>query len=183
MSAAQDPPKAALFLDRDGVINEEAVGSYILRAEDFRFLDGVLPALALLAGRYQTIVVVTNQRGVGRGVMTMSDLEEVHARMLEAVHAAGGRIDRVYAATAVEDDAPDRKPAIGMALQAAADFPQISLKLSTMVGNTMSDMKFGKRAGMQTVFITTKLSAVHLPHPLIDEQYPSLAAWVAALAE
>lgn len=166
-----------LFLDRDGVINIENVGSYITEWNDFKFCEGTLPTLATLSKLFGKVVVVTNQRGVGRGIMTLDALREISANMKGAVAAEGGRIDKVYVCTAVEDSDNNRKPNSGMALQAKEDFPEIDFKKSIMVGNSISDMEFGKRLGMHTVFLTTKHEPFSLPHQLIDEQYHSLMEW------
>lgn len=170
-----------LFLDRDGVINEEITGSYVTGCAEFEFCPGALNALSHLNHCFGNVLVVTNQRGVGRGIMTLEQLREVHQHMEQAVTGAGGRIDRIYACTALEDTDHNRKPNCGMALQAREDFPEIDFRKSVMVGNSMSDMEFGKRMGMYTVFITTKLPPFELPHELIDTQYPSLNAWAESL--
>ncbi len=171
-----------LFLDRDGVINEEIVGSYITSWSEFQFHDGALEALKSLSILFGTIVVVSNQRGVGRGIMTIESLIDIHTKMTEAINKNGGRIDKIYTATAVLDNDHNRKPNSGMALQAKEDFSDIDFRHSIMVGNSMSDMEFGKRLNMHTVFLTTKHEPVDLPHDLIDEQYPSLLAWEQSLA-
>lgn len=170
-----------LFLDRDGVINVENVGSYITDWNEFEFCEGALEALKQLSEVFGHIVVVSNQRGVGRGIMSLDSLKEISANMVHAVEAAGGRIDKAYAATSVHEDDRNRKPNTGMALQAREDFPMIDFRKSVMVGNAMPDMEFGKRMAMHTVFITTKHEPVLLPHDLVDEQYPSLYAWAATL--
>lgn len=171
----------ALFLDRDGVINVESVGSYITSWKEFEFHEGVLLSLNILTQLFGTIVVVTNQRGVGRGIMSMEALKEISANMMSQVKEAGGRIDKVYSCIAVADSDHNRKPNTGMGLQAKEDFPDMEFKSSVMVGNSIGDMEFGKRLGMHTVFLTTKYPAFELPHDLIDEQYPSLQAWAQTL--
>ncbi len=171
----------ALFLDRDGVINVESVGSYITSWDEFVFHDGVTDAMRSLSRVFGNIVVVSNQRGVGRGIMTMEALREISKNMRAVIAEHGGRIDRVYAATATNDDDHNRKPNTGMGLQAQEDFPKIDFKKSVMVGNSMSDMEFGKRLSMHTIFLTTKHEPVTLPHDLIDEQYDSLYAWATRL--
>jgi histidinol-phosphate phosphatase family protein len=170
-----------LFLDRDGVINVESVGSYITSWGEFQFHDGVLDALRSLSQIFGKIVVVSNQRGVGRGIMSLESLREINVNMKSAVADAGGRIDKIYAATAVTDDDHNRKPNTGMGLQAQEDFPGIDFKRSVMVGNSISDMEFGKRLSMRTVFLTTKHEPFNLPHDLIDEQYASLFAWASTV--
>ena len=170
-----------LFLDRDGVINEEIVGSYITEWKDFRFCEGANEALKQAAELFGTIVVVSNQRGVGKGIMTLDALKVISTNMVNDIVAKGGRVDKVYAATALNDDDHNRKPNTGMAMQAKEDFPNIDFKRSVMVGNALLDMEFGKRLAMHTVFITSKHEPFDLPHDLIDEQYPSLTAWAKTL--
>ncbi len=170
-----------LFLDRDGVINEEIVGSYITKWDEFVFCDGALQALKALGNIFGRIVIVTNQRGVGRGVMTLETLKDISSRMRDAIITAGGRIDKIYSATAVADTDHNRKPNTGMAIQAKEDFPEIDFKQSIIVGNSLSDMEFGKRMAMRTVFLTTKHEPFELPHDLIDEQYDSLLTWAKSL--
>lgn len=171
----------SLFLDRDGVINEEIQGAYVTNWDEFQFCDGSLKALKDLNGIFGNIVVVTNQRGVGRGIMTADDLKDIHQNMLSEVAFNGGRINKIYACTSVDNDDINRKPNTGMALQAKEDFDTIDFKKSIMVGNNLSDMLFGKRVGMHTVFLCTTNSPVELPHDTIDEQYPSLIDWANTL--
>lgn len=170
-----------LFLDRDGVINVETVGSYITNWSEFQFTDGAFDALQHFNEIFGTIVVVSNQRGVGRGIMGMDSLRDINHQMVENITKNGGRIDKVYCCTAVEDHDHNRKPNVGMAMQAQQDFSGIDFKRSVMVGNSLSDMEFGKRLAMHTVFLTTKHEPVTLPNDLIDEQYPSLQAFAQAL--
>lgn len=166
-----------LFLDRDGVVNKEIVGSYVTSLTEFEFCEGVPEAMQSLAEIFGVIVVVTNQRGVGRGLMSTETLKEIHGGMADGIEAAGGRIDRIYACTAISDEDHNRKPNIGMALQAREDFPNIDFRRSVMVGNSLSDMEFGKRLGMYTVFLTTKHEPFDMPNDLIDEQFSSLQDW------
>ncbi len=170
-----------LFLDRDGVVNDEIVGSYVTSWEEFHFCEGALDALLQVSELFGRIVVVSNQRGVGRGIMSMDALKEVTQNMKAAVAAHGGRLDQAYACIAVEDTDHNRKPNTGMAQQAREDFPEIDFKKSIMVGNALSDMEFGKRLAMHTVFLTSKHAPFTLPHDLIDEQFPTLFAWAKTL--
>ena len=90
-----------LFLDRDGVINRLRPKDYVKTWEEFEFISGSVEALRILASRFRYILVVTNQRGVGRGVMTEQDLQTIHDKMLQEIRQGGGRIDRIYVCTAV----------------------------------------------------------------------------------
>ena len=170
-----------LFLDRDGVINEEKEQSYIFHYGEFAFYERGLEALQLLAGVFPRIVVVTNQRGVGKGLMTAEDLADIHAQMVAAAAAAGGRIDAVYYCDSMSNDHPHRKPNPGMALAARQDLPDIDFSRSIMVGNNLSDMEFGRNAGMYTVFLSTTSEAPGLPHPDIDMVFNSLYNFAKAL--
>lgn len=171
-----------LFLDRDGVINVETPGTYVTTWEEFIFCDGAKEGLNMLNDIFGNIVVVTNQRGVGRGIMSMDTLREINANMKAGIKEAGGRVDRIYACTAVEDTDHNRKPNTGMALQAKEDYPEIDFRRSIIVGNSLSDMEFGKRMAMHTVFLTTKHGPYTLPHDLIDEQFDSLKSWAMSIA-
>lgn len=167
----------ALFLDRDGVINEEKDGSYIFHKNEFVFYPGAIAALVSLAKKFDYVFIVTNQRGVGRGYMTETALLEIHDYLTEEVVTAGGHITRIYFAPSIDSNHSHRKPNIGMALDAQQDFPDIEFDKSVMVGNNLSDMQFGKTMGMKTIFLHTTQGKVALPHPLIDEQYDSLKTW------
>jgi D-glycero-alpha-D-manno-heptose 1-phosphate guanylyltransferase len=163
-----------LFLDRDGVINDERVGNYVLNREGFHFSSGVLEAMPILAKRFGRIIVISNQRGIGKGLMTEADLEDIHTHMRSGIEAAGGRIDGIYYCTEKEDACFFRKPNPGMALRARTDFPAIDLKKTIMVGNKPSDMRFGRAAGAFTVFVTTTNPDQPHPHADIDLIYPTL---------
>ena len=170
-----------LFLDRDGVINYEKENNYILRWDEFEFYPGVTEAIHLLAKKFNTIIVISNQRGVGRGLMTEEDLLDIQRRMKLRIEEEGGRIDKIYYCTATDPIHFFRKPNPGMALQAAKDFPSIDLARSIMVGNKMSDMRFGRNAGTYTVYLKTTHPEQPLPHPDIDLAFNSLIGFAKAL--
>ena len=85
-----------LFLDRDGVINKRVEGDYIKKWEEFEFLPGVLEALHIFSGVFDKIFVVTNQQGIGKGLMTEIDLEHIHDEMIQEIKINGGRINKIY---------------------------------------------------------------------------------------
>ncbi|MEZ4721657.1 MAG: HAD family hydrolase [Flavobacteriales bacterium] len=143
-----------LFLDRDGVINKRIVDDYVKHYHEFEFLDGVLEALKLLNPVFDRIVVVTNQQGIGKGVMTERDLLAIHEHMLAEVFTEGGRIDAIFHCPELaENDPACRKPNTGMAIEAREQFPEIDFSKSIMVGDSDSDMEFGERLGMRCAFI------------------------------
>jgi histidinol-phosphate phosphatase family protein len=168
-----------LFLDRDGVINERLIGDYVKLPEEFHFIPGVLEALKLLSGRFGRIIIVTNQQGIGKGLMTYEDLETIHDRMIAEIEEAGGRIDNIYFAPELEEEnSPLRKPNTGMAELARKDFPEIDFSRSVMAGDGIHDMEFGKRLGMKCVYI----SRMPIDNPLIDFRFDSLYAMAREMA-
>jgi D-glycero-D-manno-heptose 1,7-bisphosphate phosphatase len=172
-----------LFLDRDGVINHEKHMDYVLHYGEFQFYDGVLEAMKIFAQTFGRIVLVTNQRGVSKGLMTELDLHHIHEHMSAEITAAGGRMDAMFYATSLDDDHPDRKPQTGMALRAKAQFPEIDFEKSIMIGNNLSDMAFGRNAGMFTVFLTTTNPEQELPHTLIDHSSTGLLKFATELTK
>lgn len=170
-----------LFLDRDGVINHDKDNDYIRDWNEFRFYDTTLDALAIIAKHFGRIVVTTNQKGVGKKLMSVADLDNIHANMLTMIQEKGGRIDKVYYCSDLSDDSINRKPNPGMAHQAQADFAEIDLAKSMIVGNRISDMGFGRNAGIYTVFVATTHPETDFPHPLIDLRFDDLLAFAKAL--
>jgi len=141
-----------LFVDRDGVINENR-SDYVRRLDQFRFLPGVLDALADVARSPFTIVVVTNQAAVGRGYMTRQALDGIHHWMLEQVGAHGGRIDEVYVCPHRPDDGCTcRKPRPGLLRDAARDF-NLSLEHSYFIGDATSDVQAAIAAGCRPILV------------------------------
>ena len=146
-----------LFLDRDGVINERIFGGYITKVDEFKFLPGVESAIAGLTRKFNRLIVVTNQQGIGKGLMTERNVLEIHSYMCDRVHLEGGKIDKCYFAPnlkGAEDDL--RKPNPEMANMAKMEFSEIEFKRSIMIGDTDSDILFGKNIGMLTVRIKTE---------------------------
>ncbi len=143
-----------LFLDRDGVINVRIPDDYIRTPEQFEFIPGTLEALKTFASSFSRIIVVTNQQGIGKGLMNEEMLHTVHKHMLDQVQSAGGRIDRIfYSPYLCSRQHVSRKPGIGMALQARAEYRSINFRKSIMAGDSLSDLIFGRRMGMTTVLI------------------------------
>ena len=174
-------PAWTLFLDRDGVINKELPGTYVKNPREFSFNPGVLENFSLLAERFGKIVVVSNQRGIGKGEMSEGDLSDIHALMQTEIGHAGGRIDAVFHCPGIEPKTFCRKPNPGMAVEARDKFPDIDFARSIIVGNKRSDLQFGRAAGMFTVFVTTTNEASSLQPGEADEVFPSLAHFAQAL--
>ena len=147
---------ATLFLDRDGVINSEIHNDYVKTWNQFIFEPHIFDALQILQEKFERIIVVTNQRGVGAGFMTQETLDNIHDNMVAQCKDRDIIIHKVYAATDEDRNSSKRKPSPYMALCAQEDFPVIDFHNSLMVGNSPSDMEFGKALQMRTLFIDDK---------------------------
>ena len=146
-----------LFLDRDGVINEQIVGGYVMDFKDFRFKEGVFEALRTLRGHFSRILLVTNQQCVGKGLCTMADIDRVHEQMQEELRRQDCAIDRIYCCPHLaSDQCACRKPLPGMAERAFLDFPDIDRSQSVMAGDTLSDILFAQNAGLIPVHVGVK---------------------------
>lgn len=163
-----------LFIDRDGVLNHEKHEDYVLNWNEFKFYDTTIEALAILAPLFKKIILVTNQKGIGKGVMSIDDLDNIHKNMLAAIQHGGGRIDHIFYCPDLDSNSYNRKPNPGMAFQATELYPDINLSKSIMIGNRISDMGFGRNAGIYTVFLSTTHPEIDFPHPLIDLRFENL---------
>ncbi len=143
-----------LFLDRDGVINERLENDYVKSQQEFKFISGSDDAIVSLSKIFGWVFVVTNQQGIGKGLMTESNLYEIHRLMEQTIEAKGGKISKVYYAPGMSS--PDnymRKPKPGMALLAQRQHKGVDFNKSIMVGDTDTDIIFGSKLGMKTVRI------------------------------
>lgn len=165
-----------LFLDRDGVINVKLEGDYVKKIEEFEFTENALKAIAKLKQLFGKMLVVTNQQGIAKGLYTEEDLNTVHVYMQEQLAKENAQVDKIYYCPALNGDTRFncRKPDIGMALQAQNDFPEIDFSKSVMVGDSISDMEFGRKLGMYTVFIAEDTWRANKYKDLIDAHYTSL---------
>lgn len=154
----ESPPlKPALFLDRDGVLNEDR--GFVHRWEDFVWIPGAKETVAAFNRAGWLVIVVTNQSGVGRGYYPEADVHALHERMREDLAKAGAHIDAFYHAPQHPEapveayrhpDPPLRKPNPGMILQALQDWP-IDAEASFLVGDKPSDLEAAMRAGIRSV--------------------------------
>jgi D-glycero-D-manno-heptose 1,7-bisphosphate phosphatase len=145
-----------VFLDRDGVINHKLANDYVKDWSEFRFCENALLALSELSKIFKHIVVVTNQRGVGKGLFSQERLNEIHEKMLIEIENSSGKIDGIFICTDTSDDSICRKPNTGMAIKAKQDFPEIEFYKSFIVGDSLSDMEFEKKLGMKRVYVAPK---------------------------
>ena len=147
-------PGWTLFLDRDGVINERIFDNYVLDWAAFHFTDGLLANAAQIGAAFEHIVVVTNQQCIAKGLLSEEALDVIHQNMIDALQNAGLHIDIVLAATEFKNgQAQRRKPNTKMAFEAQSAFPNIDFQKSIMVGDTNTDILFGKKLGMYTVLV------------------------------
>ncbi len=150
--------RPAFFLDRDGTINVEK--DYLCHIDDFEFIQGVPAAICRLNLAGFLVVVVTNQSGVARGYYGLEDVHRLHRRIEEMLQAQGARIDRFYICPHHPDHGSPavrcrcRKPSPGLLLQAAEEL-DIDLAASYMVGDKVSDLEAGRRAGCTSILVET----------------------------
>lgn len=153
--------RPAIFLDRDGVINENRP-DHVRTWEQVHFLPGVFDALRRLAASDYALVVVTNQSAVGRGLMTSQTLQQINDGIVARVRAEGGRIDALYCCPhRPDEECACRKPKPGMLLQAAADLG-IDLSRSYLVGDAVTDVEAALRAGSRPFMVRTGRGAKQL---------------------
>ncbi|HUA99329.1 MAG TPA: HAD family hydrolase [Terracidiphilus sp.] len=145
---------STVFLDRDGVINEKMPeGSYVRSLGELRLLPGAAEAIAKLNRVHLRTLVVTNQRGVALGLYSMADVEAIHSALQRQLAGRGAHVDRFYVCPHDKGRCNCRKPLPGLYEQALADFPDIDAAASVLIGDSLSDIEFGRRLGMHTVFI------------------------------
>lgn len=148
---------SALFLDRDGVINTRIPGGYVRHPDEFEWMPGNPEAIAQLRPLFDYFFVVTNQQGIGKGLMTMAELQAVHDHMCAGLEKVSALPNRIYTCPDLKT-APNncRKPSPKMGLQAKADFPDVDFSRSVMVGDSLSDLQFGHNLSMRNVWVTGK---------------------------
>lgn len=160
-----------LFLDRDGVINKRLADDYVKTVDEFTFLDGVLDSLKIFSRLFKRIIIVTNQRGIALGLMSVNDLSVIHEYMIKEIAGNGGRIDGIYHCPHDRNDNCDcRKPGPGMLVKAQLDFPEIDFRKSIMVGDSDSDMAMGRSRSLSNVFISDSSRS----HSMADITFTSL---------
>ncbi len=151
---------STIFIDRDGVINENR-SDYVKSWDEFHFLSGAREAIAALTKAGHRIVVCTNQAGVAQGLIPLEAMEDIHHRMLSAVEEAGGVIERVYACTHSKTaDCDCRKPRPGMLLRASRELG-LDMSDAVFIGDSITDMQAGSAAGVHTMLVLTGLGLEH----------------------
>lgn len=160
--------RPAIFLDRDGVINHRIVGGYVTNWRQFKFIPRIKTALARLSKLGVPLIVVSNQAGVVKGLVTRRALRDITERFVAALAKAGARIDAVYYCPHTpEAHCPCRKPRPGLLKQAARDW-RLSLKSSVLIGDSLSDLEAARAVHCPAIFLASR-------HQALD--FPDRAAW------
>lgn len=147
-------PKKVIFLDRDGVINKKPPkADYVKKWEEFEFLPGVIQGLKKLCDNDYRIYLITNQPGVGRGMMKKEDLDLIHQNMQEELHRAGAKIDKIYCCLhSWEENCDCRKPRPGLFFRAASE-NFLDLSKITFIGDDERDIEAGQAAGTRNILL------------------------------
>lgn len=161
--------KIAIFLDRDGVINEKMPeGDYVKNVEEFKFLPGAIEGMKLLAANGFPLFLITNQRGISKGVMTEKDLEGIHGYMQKEFLRHGIVFKGIYFCPHDHNQCNCRKPLPGMLLQAAKEH-DINLLSAVMIGDDKKDMELAHNAGCEGVLVDEKNSLFDIAKRLVDK--------------
>ena len=148
-----------LFLDRDGVINEKLENRYVTCTEEFVFIDGVLESFEIINKHFKRVIIITNQQGIGKKIMTIKQLNDVHNYMLSKIESFGGTINKIYFCSDLASKENNcRKPGTKMFESALEDFPNIEIKKSFMIGDSESDIIAGEKMGIKSIKVNQKFN-------------------------
>jgi D-glycero-D-manno-heptose 1,7-bisphosphate phosphatase len=143
-----------VFLDRDGVLNRKLPeGAYVSDWAQFEWLPGAVEAIARMNRAGLTVIVVSNQRGIALGRVSVEQLELIHGQMRSHLARQGARLDAIYYCPHDQGECNCRKPDIGLFEQARKDFPEVNADNSAVIGDSLSDIQAGRKLGMRTIFI------------------------------
>lgn len=141
-----------LYLDRDGVINKQILNGYVTDKTQLKLTDFIIDNISYFASNFNHIIIVTNQQGVGKGIMTENDLIEVNHYLVELLKKLGGRVDKIYYCTDLKSsNSLRRKPEVGMGEDSLNDFPSINKEKSIMIGDSNSDKLFAEKFGIKFI--------------------------------
>ncbi len=144
-----------IFLDRDGVINRNLHNNYVKKWDEFEFLPKAKEAIKTLTDANWNIIVISNQAGIGKGVMSAQTVEEINARMIEHIEDHGGKVEAVYYCPHRPDEGCKcRKPQPGLLLRAIREFG-IELSGTYLIDDKITDIQAGKRVGCATILVKT----------------------------
>ena len=152
---------STIFLDRDGVINENR-SDYVKSWSEYRFLPGAREAIVQLTQAGHRIVVCTNQAGIARGSISVETVEDIHRRMLASIAEMGGRVEKVYYCPHSKDEhCPCRKPRPGLLLR-ARDELGLDMRDAVFIGDSMTDIRAGLATGIHPMLVLTGLGVEQL---------------------
>ena len=150
-----------LFLDRDGVINHKTDG-YIQFFSEFRFIEDVPESIAKLSDYFERIIIVTNQQGIGKKIMTENQLFSLHDKMISEINTLGGKIEKIYYCLHLESSNCNcRKPKSGMLLKAKEDFPEIDFKKSILIGDSDTDIIAAENVNIKSIQVSPTYTLSH----------------------
>lgn len=147
-------PKKVVFLDRDGVINRKAPeNDYVKNWREFKFIPGAIEALKLLTQNGYDIHIITNQRGIARGMMSERDLNIIHEKMKAELGKHNARINGIYYCPhGLDDECDCRKPKPGLLFRAASEH-ELNLTEVVLIGDDERDLQAGGAAGCKTILV------------------------------
>src|ERR1700761_6384927 len=168
-----------VFLDRDGVLNRKLPeGAYVSDWAQFEWIPGAMQAIARMNRAGLTVIVVSNQRAVALGLLSIDQLEHIHHLMRSDLALHGARLDAIYYCPHERGACHCRKPDTGLFEQAMKDFPAIDAENSIVIGDSLSDIEAGRRLGMKTIFIhgepSRRKAGAQAAASLADQVAPSL---------
>jgi histidinol-phosphate phosphatase family protein len=160
--------KKVIFIDRDGVINKKMPeGDYVKTWSEFEFLPGAIEALKILYEAGYSIFVITNQRGIARGIMRKEDLDDIHNRMVIELEKYGVKLAGIYYCPHnYEDNCNCRKPKPGLLLRAAKEH-NFDLKDAIFIGDSLKDIQAGINAGCKTVLVRAGENLVEIAKKIV----------------
>ena len=169
--------RPCVFFDRDGIVNElPETSRYVLHADSFVTIPHFFDALVVARAHGYSAVVVTNQKGVGSGLMTIEDLDAIHRELMDQVRARNLTVLDILVCTDTRDEHPWRKPNPGMLLEAAKRH-RLDLRRSWMIGDNIKDIEAGGRAGCHTILVSATATARSATHHLTSmRELPTLLA-------
>ena len=151
-----------LFLDRDGVINHKIENDYVKSIQDFKFIPEFIYVVKDLSLLFNRIIIITNQQGIGKGLMSISDLNEIHEYMLNTINDNNGKIDKIYFCPHLaSENCFCRKPSPGMIQKAFQDYPDIDRSKSYFIGDSDSDMQAGKAEKLISIKVSSEFTILH----------------------
>jgi len=128
-------------------------GDYVKCPEEFKLIDGSADAIRMFNLNDFLVIVVTNQRGIGKGIISYDNFKKVMDKMENELKKKGAYVDAYYFSPDVEEDSYNRKPNIGLFLKAKKDFPEIDFKRSFVIGDSWRDIEAGRKIGAVTILI------------------------------